>query len=247
MSPGLVSVLIVLVIVAGVWALGRVRIPRKAGLEGVEDAQVAAAYDQISGWPQFSYLRSMVLSRLGRIRPEGTLADIGCGPGYLAALMARRFARLHVIGIDMSEEMLEAGARKVSSLGLQGRLEFRQGTVERLPLLNNSLNFAVSTLSLHHWVHPLVGLEEIYRVLRPGGRLLLFDLRRDPMRIFFWLLRFGQARVVPEPLRRVGEPLGSIQASYTPSEIQDLLRQTPFGKGRIEEGMGWVFVWATKD
>jgi len=246
MWSGIILILAGLTIVVSALALGRIHPPRSLGLRGIENPDTAFAYDQISNWPMFSLLRHMVATRLARSKPAGTLADIGCGPGHLTILIAEQFGDLRVIGIDTAEEMVRAGSSKASSLGLEGRLEFRRGDVERLPLPDSSLHLAVSTLSLHHWSNPTSGLGEIYRVLGSGGRLLLFDLRRDSRRIFSWLLRFEQAIVVPRPLRLADEPLGSLLASYTPAELQDLLSRSRFKEWRIEGGVGWLFVWATK-
>ncbi len=246
MWSGIILILVGLAVLVSALALGRTHPPRSPGLGGIDNPDTAFAYDRISNWPQFSLLRRMVAARLARCKPAGTLADIGCGPGQLAILIAEQFADLRVIGIDTTGEMVKAGTSKASALGLEGRLEFRRGEVERLPLPDSSLDLAISTLSLHHWSNPTGGLGEIYRVLGPGGRLLLFDLRRDSRRIFSWFLRFAQAIVVPRALRIANEPLGSLLASYTPAELQDLLSRSPFKEWRIEEGVGWLFVWATK-
>ncbi|MGA2820932.1 MAG: methyltransferase domain-containing protein [Anaerolineales bacterium] len=246
MWSGIILILVGLAVLVSALALGRTHPPRSPALGGIENPDTAFAYDRISNWPQFSLLRRMVVARLARCKPAGTLADIGCGPGQLAILIAEQFGDLRVIGIDTAGEMVKAGTSKASALGLEGRLEFRRGEVERLPLPDSSLDLAISTLSLHHWSNPTGGLGEIYRVLGPGGRLLLFDLRRDSRRIFSWFLRFAQAIVVPRALRIANEPLGSLLASYTPAELQGLLRRSPFKEWRIEEGVGWLFVWATK-
>jgi ubiquinone/menaquinone biosynthesis C-methylase UbiE len=227
--------------------LRRVAIPRRAGPEGLDTPEVAEAYDRISSWPQFRLLRSMVVRKLACLKPAGTLADIGCGPGRLAFLIARRFPGLHVIGVDTAGEMIQIARSSASAQGCSSRVQFRLGDVSNLPMPDRSLDLAVSMLSLHHWSDPMRGLTEIHRVLRPGGQLLLFDLRRDVRRLVYWLLTFAQHVVVPGALRRAQEPLGSVQSSYSLRELDDLLRRSPFQRYTVEGGPGWAFVLAAKD
>lgn len=223
----------------------RISIPRRRNLEGIEDPAVAVAYDRINRWPQFRMLRRLVVSEMRRDEPRGTIVDIGCGPGYLLAVVAKAFPHEHLIGIDVAEEMTEVAARNLQAVGGQP-VEFRTGDVQKLPLEDASVDFAVSTLSLHHWVDPRGALGEIYRVLKPGGRMLLFDLRRDVRRGFYAFFRLITGLVVPAPLRRIGEPLGSLESSYTPAELGALLSGTRFSRWQIKPGPIWVFVAGQK-
>jgi len=77
-------------------------------------------------------------------------------------------------------------------------------------------------------------------------RLLIFDLRRDARRFFYWLLRFAQTFVVPAAIRSVNEPTGSARSSYTPVEAEALLARTPFQRWTIKPGSGWMFIWGHK-
>ena len=237
----------ILVAVIIFWGLSRISLPRGSGFESLEDPEAAQAYDRISRWPQFRMLRRMVAGKLARYQTEGRkVADIGCGPGYLATLIAQRYPHLHVVGFDSSCEMIRTARLNAAALDLSDRVEFREGDVSSLPVPEGTLDFAVSTLSLHHWSDPGRALAEFQRVLKPGGQLLIFDLRRDPRRFFHWLMRFAQSWVVPGALRRIHEPLGSLLSSYTVAEVENLFAQSPFHEWKVEGGPAWFFAWARK-
>lgn len=76
--------------------------------------------------------------------------------------------------------------------------------------------------------------------------MMLFDLRKDARRLVYWLLTFVQAAIVPAGLRRVNEPLGSLQSSYTLSEMESMLRASPFEEWHVEGGVFWMFAWASR-
>ena len=243
-----VNLLVVLAILTSlvVSGLSRIHIPRKPGLEGIKDPESVEAYDRISRWPQFRLLRRMIARKLANYQPEGILVDVGCGPGRLTLLISQHHPDLHVVGVDAADEMIRTATLNARLLGLSNRAEFHLGDVTDLRMADNTIDFALSTLSLHHWSDPSHSFSEIHRILKPGGQLLLFDLRRDSRRFFYWLLRFAQNVVVPAGLRRINEPLGSLFSSYTKAELQDLFVRLPFKEWKIEGGAGWSFVWATK-
>jgi len=224
----------------------RVDLRRRLEVEGIEDREAVEAYDRISRWPQFRLLRHLIVRELRRYRPQGVLADMGCGPGRLSVEIARAFPHLQTLGVDASEAMIRAAAANASSLGPSVQVRFLAGNVLDLPLQDEAIDFAISTLSLHHWSDAERGLSEIHRVLKPGGQLLLFDLRRDPRRLFYLLLRFAQACVVPAALRRAGEPVGSVLSSHTPRETDAYFSRSQFEQWRVRGGIGWMFVWGQK-
>lgn len=99
------------------------------------------------------------------------IADIGCGTGRLLRHAGRRWPAAHLIGVDPSQGMLEV-ARRLMPAGV-----FYTGQAESLPLPDDSVDAAFSTLSMHHWAEPLKGLQESVRILRPGGFFCLADIR----------------------------------------------------------------------
>ncbi len=221
------------------------KVPRAPDRERAADEAAIRAYDRVSRWPIFSMERHIVLKALGRARPEGWLMDLGCGPGYLAARIAGWFPSLNLAGLDVSELTVDIAKRHWAS-GAHQHLEFLVGDVHHLPVSGNSVDFVTSSLSLHHWPDPAQAFAEIHRILRPGGRFLVFDLRRDAPGLFYFALKAGQALLAPRAIRRANGAVGSFWAAYTPSEVGTLLGELPWEHLRIERGLGWMLIWGRK-
>jgi ubiquinone/menaquinone biosynthesis C-methylase UbiE len=243
----IVAAIILLILVLLIIGLQRRHIARKVSFVGIEDDESVQAYDKISRWPQFEALRRLVVNELKKYKLTGVIADIGCGPGYLIAKLAHSLPEVSIIGVDISEEMVQKATQNLSALGFADRVSFRKGDIEALPFDTNLLDFAISTLSLHHWLDPRQALKEINRVLKPGGQFLIFDVRRDSWRFVYWLIRFVQMFIIPRAMGRINEPTNSLLAGYTPVEMKALLSATPFKQYRIKLGIGWLFIWGQKD
>lgn len=227
-------------------SLTRMKVRREVNVEGIEDAAAAEAYGRVSRWPQFKLVRRMFLGELTKLSPTGVLVDVGCGPGYLVAEMAQTFPGLNITGVDISEEMVELATKNYVGSTFAQRVRFRQGDIQDLPFEESSVDFVVSTLSLHHWSDAGKAFGEIRRVLKPRGRLLILDSRRDARRLFYWMLRFAQIFVVPSVMRRSNEPSGSVLSSYTPAEIELVLSATGFGDWKIKGDFGWMLIYGRK-
>ncbi len=226
-------------------ALTRPRFARQASLEGIEDPEAARAYDRVSRTPQFRLIRRMVARELRRLKPESPIVDVGCGPGYLVAVLAREFPDEQIIGVDLSEEMTQVAAANMAALGL-GRTRFVRGDAAGLPFADGSVGFIVSTLSLHHWSDPAAVFREFHRALKPGGRFLVFDVRRDALNLFYWLFAFARRVFLPKGLRRLNEPTGSALASYVPSEIEEMMEASPFTEWMVRRGAFWTMTIGRK-
>lgn len=111
---------------------------------------------------------------LGLLLPPVTVADLGCGEGYLT-LEASRWAS-RVIGIDRSEAVLRR-ARGLARRRHVSNVIWRRGEIERLPLRDAVVDVAMLSQVLHHAGDPARVIAEATRILVPGGRLLILDLR----------------------------------------------------------------------
>ncbi|MFQ5812143.1 MAG: methyltransferase domain-containing protein [Anaerolineae bacterium] len=232
-------------VVAGWWLYSRRPRERTPSLESLDDPEVARAYGWVATMPQMQLLRWFVAHRAVGMTGRGEAADLGCGPGQLVIELARRAPGLHVTGVDLSDEMLAQGQDNARRAGVADRVSFRQGDAQQIPFPDASLDLVVSTLSLHHWSDPVAVLDEIARVLCPGGSFLIFDLRRD-MAAPCWLLLWFVTRVVgPAALRRVNEPLGSRNAAYTPQEAAQLAGQSRLSSWCVTRGLLWLTIEGT--
>ncbi len=134
--------------------------------------QVAGRFDRSYGpgrsWQAFGQM-------LLRILPPLVVADLGAGEGLLSELLALRCRR--VIAVDNSEKIIAFGAAKARKAGLKN-LEFRLGDLEDPPIDPESVDLVVLSQALHHAVLPERALASAARILRPGGQVMILDLRQ---------------------------------------------------------------------
>ena len=235
---------VVLLAALVVWLASPVGISRDAGREGFQDEPASRAYDRTSSWPIFAFERYLTMRTLKRKMPKGIVLDIGCGPGYLAAKMARELQETEIVGLDINPYMVSLAKGNIARLSADYALVF--GDVSALPFASGSANAVVTSLSLHHWIDPTAAFTEIYRVLAPGGRLVAFDPRRNAPRIVFLAFQIGQSLFSPPAIRRTNGAVGSLWASYTRSELRALLLAQPFEKATVTAGPGWLIADCVK-
>ena len=122
-------------------------------------------------------LRKLTVDQ-ARIDPGDCVLDVGCGTGEVTLLAKARAGQGNVYGIDPAPEMIAVARRKAARKRLE--IDFRTGVIEALPFPDSSIDVVTSSLMMHHLPDHLKarGVAEIYRVLRPGGRLLIADFLR---------------------------------------------------------------------
>jgi ubiquinone/menaquinone biosynthesis C-methylase UbiE len=120
-------------------------------------------------------------------------------------MAAERAVRGRVNGIDRSDVMVKQASRRNQAAVAAGRVELEQGTVSRLPFEDGTFSKVFEVNTFHHWPSPKGDLEEILRVMKPGG-LLLLCLRMKPRRKFLAPPGYtkDQIEAVKDLLRRVG-------------------------------------------
>jgi SAM-dependent methyltransferase len=151
---------------------------------------------------------------LGHLLPPLDVVDIGCGDGYLTVETAR-WAR-HVVGIDRSDEVLDR-AKALANRRRITNVDWRKGDLTRLPLHDASMDVAMLSQALHHASDPERAVAEAVRVLRPGGRLLILELRQHDQA---WVKqKFGDQRL-----------------GFTPGDLETLLHGAGLEDVRVTVG-----------
>lgn len=108
-----------------------------------------------------------------RLAPAIDIADLGAGEGLISQLLARRARQVWCI--DNSPRMVEVGAELARKNDLEN-VAYKLGDIEQVPLPDRSVDLAILSQALHHAQHPQAAVNEAFRILRPGGQVLVLDL-----------------------------------------------------------------------
>lgn len=105
------------------------------------------------------------------------LLDVGCGGGQAAIMLKERYPPLELAGIDLSDFLINRARHRAADHGLS--ITFEVANAQSLPFPESSFDMVYSFGSAKHWPDPTQGLQECWRVLRPGGELLIADATSD--------------------------------------------------------------------
>lgn len=140
--------------------------------------QVAGRWDNIRSGYFGEAVRQAAIEK-AYLRPEMVVADVGSGTGFVAAGLATLVRRVYVV--DGSEAMLDVARKNLNDFQ---NIEFHQADGLSLPFPEESLDAVFANMYLHHCPDPLAAIQEMVRVLRPGGRLVISDMDTHP---YAWL------------------------------------------------------------
>lgn len=151
---------------------------------------------------------------LGLLLPAVEVADLGCGEGYLT-IEAAHWAK-RVYAIDRSSEVL-ARAKQLAQRRRVKNITWKRGELEKVPLADKSVDIAIASQALHHAQDPAVALAEAHRIVRPGGRVLVLDLRQHDEA---W----------------VQDSLGDRWLGFTPARLEALIEGAGFDQVKVRTG-----------
>jgi ubiquinone/menaquinone biosynthesis C-methylase UbiE len=154
------------------------RVHHHGNCPGVFSGRGSRIYDRVAR-TLLRGLYSRIADDLVDALPDGAeVLDVGTGPGALVSELARRRSDLHLVGVDLSADMVSAAQRNLREFG--DRASAEQGDVADLPFAADTFDLVVTSFSSHHWDDPAAAVPELARVLRPGGRLYVYDFGFAP-------------------------------------------------------------------
>jgi ubiquinone/menaquinone biosynthesis C-methylase UbiE len=199
--------------------------------ESSVEATVRQQYNQLADqydrrWQQYITNTLMFFQAWMHLAPNAIVLDIACGTGELERLLLTQNPQQQITGIDISNEMLMQAQQKLKSFPT---VDFQVATARSLPFQNHQFDVVLSANSFHYFDEPETVLQEMQRVLKPDGKLLLLDWCRDSWlcRIYDWVLQWL------DPAHR---------QCYTQAELHHLLISTQFKIGRSQKvRFGWLW------
>ncbi|MBP7459851.1 MAG: class I SAM-dependent methyltransferase [Candidatus Delongbacteria bacterium] len=152
---------------------------------------------------------------------NGLVLEVGPGPGYLGLEWLKKTQETRLKGLDISPDMVNLARKNARDYGMESRTDYIVSPGDSMPFEDQSFDAVFTNGSLHEWANPEQTMNEIWRVLKSGGRVFISDFKRDMNFLIRWVLWFTAK---PKAIRP--GLLTSINAAYTRDELAGLIRKT---------------------
>jgi len=170
-----------------------------------------------------------------QVPPGSQVLEVAPGPGYFAIELAKR-GGYQVTGLDISHTFVQIARQNATEAGVDA--DFRQGNAASMPFETESFDFLLCRAAFKNFSQPVRALEEMYRVLKPGGRALIIDLRKDAsvesVGVAVENMRLGRVNTF---LTKLAFRFMLLKRAYTRREFEQFLSQTRFGPAEIREDL----------
>lgn len=167
--------------------------------------RIAGTYDRLNHLLSLNTDRRWRRRAVRRLTPCEKVLDVASGTADLAIKMVRQDKARHVTGIDISEEMLRIGDEKVRKAGLASRITLQQGSALALPYPDGHFNAVTCAYGIRNFSDLNLGLQEMQRVLRTDGQLLILEFSYPDNKIIRFFYDFYFTKIMPAIGRKVSK------------------------------------------
>lgn len=206
--------------------------------EGIQNELTVETFDLFArkmrdkGW---NNVDGMIASGIS----NGDLLEIGPGPGYIGLELAKKIHPKSLTGCEISLAMIKTAKKNAADYGIAA--SYVHGNAMEMPFPDETFDSVISNGSLHEWESPIRVFNEIYRVLRRGGRYCITDMRRD-----VGLFKTKMIYHSTKPVEMRPGFLSSLGAAYTPSEITELLRNSALTGASVKSEFFGLCIYGEK-
>jgi ubiquinone/menaquinone biosynthesis C-methylase UbiE len=187
----------------------------------------------------------MVINQVSEVlSADSQILEVAPGPGSLAIELAK-LGKYQVVGLDISKSFVEIAQGKAKEAGVV--VEFCLGNASDMPLNANTFDFIICRAAFKNFSEPLQALREMYRVLKPSGKVLIVDLRRDvSQEAINTYIHNMELNPINTLMTRWTFSHMLLKRAYTQSEIRQFVAQTDFVTCEISEDLIGMEVWLEK-
>ncbi len=206
----------------------QVKAYRGMGMEG----PIARWYAKNTGKVMKEY-RSSAAKVADSLAPASSVLEVAPGPGYFAVELAK-LGDYKITGLDISKTFVDLARTNAQKEGVQ--VEFRQGNAAHMPFEANAFDLIFCRAAFKNFAEPVAALREMHRVLRPGGKALIIDLRRDATKkAIHAAVDQMDLGVVNSAITKWTFRLMLVKRAYTQDEFSRLIAESGFFKSEIQE------------
>jgi ubiquinone/menaquinone biosynthesis C-methylase UbiE len=179
--------------------------------------------------------KALALRVAAQIPAGSDVLEVAPGPGYFAIELAKR-GDYRITGLDISHTFVDIARKNAARDGVN--VDFTQGNAASMPFANESFDFLLCRAAFKNFTQPIQALQEMYRVLKPGGRALIIDLRKDasPESVAAAVDSMGLGSV-NRFITKLTFRFMLLKRAYTRKEFEQLLSLTKFGPVEITEDL----------
>jgi ubiquinone/menaquinone biosynthesis C-methylase UbiE len=199
---------------------------KKKGYKGLGmEGPIARWYARNTGRNDARF-RTSAEDLAGQLTEGASVLEVAPGPGYLAIELAKR-GRFRVVGLDISKTFVQMAAENAKAAGVD--VAFHHGDAAAMPFELGSFDLIVCKAAFKNFSEPVRALNEMYRVLKPGGKAVIYDLRRDtpPEAIRAEVAKMGLGPV-NTLLTKLAFKHMLLKRAYTEGQFRSMASQTPF-------------------
>ncbi len=199
--------------------------------EGIQGEFTVEVYDKMMrnlrdrGWIETDLIMKVGID-------QGLALEVGPGPGYLGLEWLKKTNETSLRGVEISPNMIKLAEKNAKEYGLQNRVKYVKGDAQRIPFDDDTFDAAFTNGSLHEWSQPASVFNEEHRCLKPGGKYMISDMRRDMNPLIKSFLK-----LITKPKEIKPGLVSSINASYTVPEIEEILSNTNLKSSKVKKTM----------